>query len=163
VPSRARFDRVIAPLYDKLVKYAVRMERDHYALEDLIQDAMLKGFEKLDQLTHDDKAEQWMRTIIHRLLVDKLSKPKLEIVHMDLEEVDDDMSEHFYEDTVDEGIEAMWETALQLSAKDRSILSARIVFGFSFDEIGWNLGVTPVTARKRYERAAVRLRELCNE
>ena len=98
---------MIAPLYTKLSKYGIQMEPNPADLEDMVQDTMLQAYEKLNQLDEDKDALKWLRSIMHRLLIDRLRKPAVGTVDIDsLEDVDEFAIE------VDENLTAMWVKAV---------------------------------------------------
>lgn len=150
------YTTTIVPLMDKLKRYGVRLERDPEELEDLVQSTMLQAWEKIDQLKDGADAEKWLRTIMHRLVIDKLRKPRLPTVSLD--DVPTDTEQFISE--VDETRAELWHLVFTLSLDDQEVLILRAKRGMTFHEIGKDLGIDYNAAAQRYYRAAERLGEL---
>lgn len=162
-----RYERLVMPHQTYLTKYAKKLEKDPGLVEDLVQETLCKAAERLSLLADDKAVKGWLRKIMYNACVDSYRKEKgytfISLDKFNLDDLPDDIAKHLTASLPDEQRETLWELSLLLPAMDRSILRARCIFGFSFEEIAWNLGVPPDTARKRYERATERLKEICNE
>lgn len=150
------YTNTILPLMSSIQKYGVRMERDPEELEDLVQSTMLQAWEKIEQLKDTDDAEKWLRTIMHRLVIDKLRKPRLATVPLDDVPTD---TEAFIRD-VDERRAQLWDMVRDLGLEDQEILLSRAKIGMSFEAIGEECGIGTNAAAQRYYRACLRLSEL---
>ena len=150
------YTTTIVPLIGKLKKYGVRLERNPEELEDLVQDTLLQAWNNIDQLKDNEDAMRWLRTIMHRLVIDQLRKPRLSM--MSLDEVEED-AEQFICDT-DERRTELWALVDTMCFEDREILICRGKQGMTFHEIAKWLLIEPNAAAQRYYRASERLMEL---
>ncbi len=152
--THVRYERVITPLYAKIAKYGTQMERNKQDLEDMVQDTMLQAFQKLDQLDEDKDAFKWLRSIMHRQLIDRLRKPTLATVALDTL---DDLDEFAME--VDANLTDMWDAVKVLDVDDQEVLIYRAKLGHPFAVIAKTIGTSTNAATERYRRATVKLRE----
>ena len=150
------YTTTIVPLIDKLKKYGARLERDSEELEDLVQNTLLQAWEKIDQLKDTEDAEKWLRTILHRRVIDKLRKPRLTTVS--LAEMEGDTETFAAE--VDENRIQLWALVDTMSFEDQEILICRGKQGLTFHAIAKELSIEPNAAAQRYYRATGRLKEL---
>lgn len=150
------YTTTIVPLIDKLKKYGVRLERDPEELEDLVQCTLLLAWEKIDQLKDTEDAEKWLRTILHRRVIDKLRKPRLCTVS--LAEMEGDTETFAAE--VDENRIHLWALVGTMCLEDQEILICRGKQGMTFHAIAEWLLIEPNAAAQRYYRATQRLKEL---
>ena len=63
---RARFERLLRPEYAALGGLALRLTRDPVAAEDLLQEALLTGLRRIDQLREAGAFRLWMSRILVR-------------------------------------------------------------------------------------------------
>lgn len=66
---RQRYRALVSPHVDSLYRYARTLEREPSRAEDLLQQALLVGLERLDQLRSDDAARVWLARIVYRTFV----------------------------------------------------------------------------------------------
>ena len=58
---------------------------------------------------------------------------------------------------------SLWKALHKLSGRDVTIIKLRVLYNNSFKEIGKVLGMTEISARKRYNRAIKVLRDIVEE
>jgi RNA polymerase sigma-70 factor, ECF subfamily len=63
---RDRFDRLLAPAFDDLYRFACRLTGNRAAADDLLQDALVTGIRKFGQLKEARGFRVWMSRIVHR-------------------------------------------------------------------------------------------------
>ncbi len=57
-----------------LVRFATSITRDHHAAEDLAQEAILRAYERRDQLRGVADMDAWLRRVVHNLAVDRIRR-----------------------------------------------------------------------------------------
>lgn len=57
-----------------LVRFAASITRDHDAAEDLAQEAIVRAYERRDQLRDVANMDAWLRTVVHNLAVDRIRR-----------------------------------------------------------------------------------------
>ncbi|WP_163103088.1 RNA polymerase sigma factor [Peribacillus alkalitolerans] len=63
--------------YEKMLKGIVRsIIHDPFLTEDIVQDTFVKAYQKLETLTHSDRAGAWLSMIARRTAIDYLRKEK---------------------------------------------------------------------------------------
>lgn len=65
-----RFHRLIEPHLDALFRAAYRLTRNRPDAEDLVQEACIRAFERLDSLSEDGAVKSWLLRVMHNLFVD---------------------------------------------------------------------------------------------
>ncbi|MEL6348903.1 MAG: sigma-70 family RNA polymerase sigma factor [Myxococcota bacterium] len=71
---KKRFERLIRPHVDGLRRFACKLERDADDAEDLLQEALLQGLTRLDQLNEDRAARVWISRIVYRTFLNRCRK-----------------------------------------------------------------------------------------
>lgn len=61
-----RFETLLQPVLDDLMRFARRITRDPIVAEDLLHDALIVGLRKLSQLERDEAFRGWMNRIVYR-------------------------------------------------------------------------------------------------
>ena len=69
-PQR-RYRALVETHLDVLYRYAFSLERDAARAEDLLQQALLIGLEKIDQLREDGAARVWLTRIVYRTFLNQ--------------------------------------------------------------------------------------------
>lgn len=64
--DRARFVHLVEPLLDDLFRFALRLCGDRVGAEDLVQQTLLVGLNRLDQLQADGAIKTWLFRILYR-------------------------------------------------------------------------------------------------
>jgi len=64
--ERTRFNALVSEVFDDLYRFAVRLERDPVAAEDLLQTAMITAFSRIDQLRDEGAFRVWQSRIMLR-------------------------------------------------------------------------------------------------
>ncbi|MDQ2654830.1 MAG: RNA polymerase sigma factor [Chloroflexota bacterium] len=65
-----RFHRLIEPHLDALFRAAYRLTRNRPDAEDLVQEACIRAFERLDSLSEERAVKSWLLRVLHNLFVD---------------------------------------------------------------------------------------------
>jgi RNA polymerase sigma-70 factor (ECF subfamily) len=151
--SRRRFDRLIADLQGELFSYAFWLCRDRQLAEDVLQEALLRAWRGFSGLEDEGKARQWLVTIVRREFLRAREKRREEAVDpMDLDQLagegDDPM------------VAELRQAIFRLEDNYREPLMMQVLMGYTAEEIGRALDMTPGAVLTRLHRAREKLKEL---
>jgi RNA polymerase sigma-70 factor (ECF subfamily) len=147
----------ILSLLTPLRRYAFALTRDRAEADDLVQDALLRGYEQRRQLAADKAPGPWLRAILRNRFLDRRRQVQSEI-----------RREAAYADLSPQVMEAPQDSAMRLSQlrqafldlpeDQREALELVAVEGLSYAEAGALTGVPAGTVMSRVSRARARLR-----
>lgn len=63
--SRSRFDALLRPVRDGLYRFALHLTRDPVRADDLLQQAVVVGLSRIDQLAAEPAFRAWMSRIVY--------------------------------------------------------------------------------------------------
>lgn len=158
--NRARYQ--LYQLYSKaMFNVCYRMMNNREEAEDMLQEAFIQAFQKLDTFRNESGFGSWLKTIVVRTCINALNKRKLDL--------------HFSEDmqrfeTPEEEPEAslyttenIMEAMGQLPEGGRVVFSLYLLEGYDHGEIAQILGITESTSKSQYMRAKRRVYELMKQ
>jgi RNA polymerase sigma-70 factor (ECF subfamily) len=135
--------------------------RDEVRAEDLVQETLVKAWEKQKSFQPGTNIRAWLFTILRNTYYSELRKRKREV-----EDVDGKMTAELSVKAPQDGHMAVRDlrTALdELNAEQREALILVGASGFSYEEAGEICGVAAGTVKSRVSRARQRLSELLGE
>jgi RNA polymerase sigma factor (sigma-70 family) len=147
---------------------AYRIMQNGDDAEDVMQEAFLSAFTKLDTYKCDVSFGAWLkRIVINRSLTElkkknKLQEVKLEVVDRGLQQEEEEFAEkdvNYDKLKVKEVTEAM----SKLKDKYRMILSLSLIEGYDNDEIATIMNISNQNCRTTISRAKSRLRKILME
>ncbi len=137
---------------------ARRYMKDDLAAEDVMQDAFIKAFKKIDTYRGEVTFGSWLKRIVINQSIDELKKKRLELVSINEEthqfaenddwEVEDSIS-----------MQQIVGCIRQLKEKYKVVLSLYLLEGYDHQEISQVLGITEVTSRTHLMRGKKKLQE----
>lgn len=151
--SRRRFDRLVAGLQGELFSYAFWLCRDRQLAEDVLQEALLRAWRGFSGLEDEGKARQWMVTIVRREFLRAREKRRDEPV----DPVDLDQLPGEGEDPM---VTELRQAIFRLEDNYREPLMMQVLMGYTAEEIGGALDMTPGAVLTRLHRAREKLKEL---
>ena len=138
---------------------AMRFIKNGDDAEDILQEAFIKAFRKIDQYKGDVSFGAWLKRIVVNQSLDFLKSKQLKMVELEegyMQVVDDgDWS-------VDDGV-TVKEVMLaleQLPGKYREVVQLFLVEGYDHNEISEILNISHTTSRTRLLRGKAHLKEL---
>ena len=146
--------------YKPMYNICLRMIGNAIEAEDMMQEAFLKAFTKID--TYEGKVSfgAWLKKIVINRSLDLLKKRKVKFVEVN-EKIPDEEPEHF--DISEIQREKLKKTIQQLPDGYRVVLSLYLLEGYDHEEIAQILGITNVSSRSQYLRAKLKLREMLHK
>lgn len=155
--------------YKAMFNTAVRILQNSYDAEDVMQEAFLNAFTKLDSFKGEVPFGAWLkRIVINRSLThikkkNKLQEVNLEVVDHKLENANEDESDDMKIDYVNLKVKEVSKAMGQLKESYRTILNLSLVEGYDNEEIAGILDISNENCRTTISRAKSRLRKILIE
>jgi len=158
--NKARYQ--LYQLYSKaMFNVCYRLMNNREDAEDMLQEAFVQAFTKLESFRNESSFGTWLKTITVRTCINALNKRKLDL------KLIDDM--HRYETAVEEPEDALFTKENIMEAMDQLPEGGRIVFslylleGYDHGEIAQILNITESTSKSQYMRAKRRVYEIMKQ
>lgn len=158
------FREDILPLKDKLFRLALRITFDRAEAEDIVQDTLIRVWNKRDEWQQMDSIEAYCLAIARNLAIDrsqKMESQNLELTPETQEMPDAKMPDQLMEQN--EQLSIIHRLINELPEKQRSILQLRDIEGKNYKEIAVILGLTEEQVKVNLFRARQRIRLKYNE
>jgi len=147
---------------DGMFTVAMRFVKDTMEAEDIVQEAFIKAFLKLDQYKAEVTFGAWLKRIVINKSIDVLKSKKQHMLELDevhLKVVDASYEDEWLVDdilTLDDVKEAINE----LPEKYQYVVMLYLVEGYDHQEIAEILNITEVASRTQLSRGKAQLKEL---
>ena len=158
--NKARYQ--LYQLYSKaMFNVCFRMMNNREDAEDMLQEAFVQAFQKLDTFRNESSFGTWLKTITIHTCINALNKRKVDLRYMD--------DIHRFETAEEEPEEALYTTENIMEAVNQLPEGGRIVFslylleGYDHGEIAQILNITESTSKMQYMRARRRVYELMKQ
>ena len=130
---------------------AIRFLNNRMDAEDVLQEAFITAFEKLEGLSSNDAFGSWLKRIVINNCITHIRSLKF-----DFENIDDhlpiaDLTEEGAEFTIDPAV--VHEHIKSLPAGGRTVLVLYALEGYKHREIAGMLGISESTSKSQYRRA----------
>ena len=153
----------ILPLKNQLYRLALRITLDSAEAEDIVQDTLIKVWNKRDDWDHIDNIEAFCLTICRNISLDKMRK--MENQNQSLEESEHDAPDQSYSSNPEE--QAMQQDKLMLirrlinalPEKQRSAMQLRDFEGKSYKEIAQIMDISEEQVKINIFRARQTIRQ----
>lgn len=158
------FREDILPLKDKLFRLALRITFDRAEAEDIVQDTLIRVWNKREEWQQMDSIEAYCLTVARNLAIDrsqKMESQNLELTPETQEMPDAKMPDQLMEQN--EQLSIIHRLINELPEKQRSILQLRDIEGKNYKEIAVILGLTEEQVKVNLFRARQRIRLKYNE
>jgi len=156
--QRAQF-QVYKLYYKAMFNTSLRIVNDDMEAEDVMQEAFLSAFEKINTYSGTVSFGAWLKRIVVNRSLDVLGKRKA--VFEDIEnhaEIRDDSNEDaVYKEELETKVEEVKAAIEKLPEGYRVILSLYLVEGYDHDEIAEMLHISSSTSRSQLSRAKQKL------
>ena len=158
--DKARFQ--LYQLYSKaMFNVCYRMMNNREDAEDMLQEAFVQAFQKLESFRHESGFGSWLKTITIHTCINAMNKRKLDLKYFDemhhFDAKDDEPEEALY--TSENVIQAM----NHLSEGGRIVFSLYLLEGYDHGEIAQILNITESTSKTQYMRAKRRVHEIMKQ
>ncbi|WP_316790348.1 sigma-70 family RNA polymerase sigma factor [Pedobacter frigoris] len=155
---KAQFE--IYKLYDKaMYNAALRIVGDEAEAEDILQEAFLDAFTRIDSFRAETTFGLWLKQIVINKSINYLRKRKAEFVGLDDIDVAEESVEHDKED-LEFKVKEVREAMTKLPDGYRVVLTLYLFEGYDHEEIAHILKISENTSRSQYLRAKIKLNSL---
>lgn len=152
------YDRYCQAMYN----ICLRMTRHEADAEDLLQNAFVDVFTKLDSFRHESTIGAWIKRIVINTCINFLKKRRLNTQSWD-ERIPDQADEREADTWPELTIEKVKQAIGALPDGYRTVFSLYLMEGYDHKEIGEILQISEATSKSQYSRAKSRLREMMHE
>ena len=158
--NKARYQ--LYQLYSKaMFNVCYRIMNNREDAEDMLQEAFLQAFQKLESFRHESGFGTWLKTITVHTCINALNKRKLDIRYLEdmyrFERVEEEPEDLLY--TTEDILEAMQK----LPEGGRIVFSLYLLEGYDHGEIAQILKITESTSKTQYMRAKHRVQEIMKQ
>jgi RNA polymerase sigma factor (sigma-70 family) len=147
---------------DGMFTVAMRFVKDTMEAEDIVQEAFIKAFSKLDQYKAEVSFGAWLKRIVINKSIDLLKSKKQHM--LELEEVHLKVVDSSYEDEwlIDDilTLDDVKEAINDLPEKYQYVVMLYLIEGYDHQEIAEILNITEVASRTQLSRGKAQLKEL---
>ena len=154
------FRNDILPLKDKLFRLALRITFDRAEAEDVVQETLIRVWNKRDEWTQFGSIEAYCLTVARNLAIDRSEKKDAQTVELtsDMEQASDASSP--YEKLVTkERMTLIHRLMNELPGKQRLIMQLRDIEGKSYKEIAVVLNLTEEQVKVNLFRARQKVKQ----
>lgn len=161
--KKISFRSDILPLKNELYRLALRITLNPAEAEDIVQETMIKVWNRREQWEQIESIEAFCLTICRNLSLDKMRK--MENQNQSLEEADNDAPDHSYSSNPEEQamqqdrIELIRRLINQLPEKQRSVMQLRDFEGKSYKEIAAIMSISEEQVKINIFRARQAIRQ----
>ncbi|NDV64286.1 RNA polymerase sigma factor [Bacteroides sp. 224] len=158
------FRRDVLPLKDKLFRLAYRITFDRSEAEDIVQDTMIRIWNKRGELNELESLEAYCLTVVKNLAIDRTQKKEFQNLRLD-----NDMENIFsvpdpYDKMVEKEKLILIDRLMnELPEKQRLIMQLRDVEGKSYKEIADILSLSEEQVKVNLFRARQKVKQRYNE
>jgi len=141
--------------YKAMYNASLRIVNDSMEAEDIMQDAFLAAFEKIDTYGGKVSFGAWLKKIVINKSLDNIKKKRVELIPIKEQEykIEDESSNK------EPGIQEVSIENIKNCIYKRIVLSLYLIEGYDHEEIGQILGISGSTSRSQFTRARKKLIE----
>lgn len=146
--------------YKAMYNASLRIVNNSTEAEDIMQDAFLAAFEKIDTYGGKVSFGAWLKKIVINKSLDNIKKKRVELIPIKEQEyrIEDESSNK--ESGIPEvSVENIKNCINKLADGYRIVLSLYLIEGYDHEEIGQILGISGSTSRSQFTRARKKLIE----
>ncbi len=155
---RAQFE-IYKLYYRAMYNTSLRIVNNTQEAEDIMQEAFLAAFDKIDDYREKVSFGAWLKKIVVNKSLDALRKKRIEFVDPETQNLNITATDE-KEEEPDYDTESIRRALEQLPAGYRTILTLYLFEGYDHEEIAGILGISNATSRSQYFRARQKLKDL---
>lgn len=150
----------ILPLKDKLFRLALRITFDRAEAEDVVQDTMIRVWNKREEWTQFGSIEAYCLTVAKNLAIDRSQKKEAQNVELTPEmEEESEISGPYVQLVNNERMSIIHRLINELPEKQRLIMQLRDIEGESYKEIAKILNLTEEQVKVNLFRARQKVKQ----
>ena len=160
--NRAR--RQIYELYARaMFNICFRMVNNREDAEDIMQEAFVQAFMKLDTFRYESTFGAWLKRIVINSCINALNKKKVDLLLTDDMNHYKNISDEIEEEYLPLSTKDVQKAMEQLPEGGRIVFSLYLLEGYDHVEIAEILGITESTSKSQFMRAKRRVCEILKE
>lgn len=149
-------------LYEQFYGYcmsvSLRFCDDRESAKEIVHDAFIKAFAKLENILSENAFKPWLRRIVINTAIDHYRKNKHEMHHLDVVEHDTiDLSENVMDKL---SVDDIYKAIALLPPAYRMVFTLYAVEGFKHEEIAIKLGINIGTSKSNLSKARIKLQKI---
>ena len=150
----------ILPLKDKLFRLALRITFDRAEAEDVVQDTMIRVWNKREEWTQFGSIEAYCLTVAKNLAIDRSQKKEAQNVELTQEMEEESEASGPYDQLINkERMSIIHRLINELPEKQRLIMQLRDIEGESYKEIAKILNLTEEQVKVNLFRARQKVKQ----
>lgn len=154
------FKTRVLPVKDKLYRFAVRLLRDDEEAKDVVQEAMIRVWNRKDQMDSLQNMEAWCMTVVRNLSLDRLKSKRYKTDGFaEGFEISENGRTPYAETEINNTMNVIHNFIAALPEKQKQIIQLRDIEGYSYKEIGKILGLDANNVKVNLFRARKAVRE----
>lgn len=155
------FQTDLLPLKNKLFRLALRITLDPPEAEDVVEDTLVKTWERRAQLTEVESLEAYCTTMCRNLALDRSEKKSAQNLSLEVVQVDTADTAALPDERMeqDERLQMVSELFNRLPEKQRTALQLRDIEGHSYQEVADRMGITEADVKVTIHRARQSLKQ----
>lgn len=157
--TKAQFE-LYKLFYKPMYNVCLRMVGNAPEAEDVMQEAFLKAFTKIDTYEGVVSFGAWLKKIVINRSLDHLKKRKMKFEELN-EKIPDEEPAMLVISEIQ--MEKLKKAIQQLPDGYRVVLTLHLLEGYDYEEISQILGISNVSSRSQYMRAKQKLREMLHK
>jgi RNA polymerase sigma factor (sigma-70 family) len=151
-------------LYSKsMYNICLRMVKDEFEAEDILQNAFLDVFTKLNTFKFESAVGAWIKRIVVNNCINALKKRRLQFSELEDKHGNIKSDDHLDASAEGMSVEAIKNALFELPDGYRVVFSLYMLEGYDHQEIGEILGISEATSKSQYSRAKQRLRDILTQ
>ena len=149
----------VLPIKDKLYRYALRIVGNKMAAEDVIQEVLIKVWQKKEHLKKIENKEAWCMTVTRTLSLDMLRKKKVILDDVDdHRNISDSQMTPYRALQSDDTMQIIKDAINELPEAQQQVIHLRDVEGYTYQEIADITGFSNDKVKVYLHRARITLR-----
>ena len=144
---------------DKIFRFAMRLIQREEEAKDIVQDVLIKIWDRRDDLHKIDNLDGWMYTVTRNLCIDRIRARK---VHLDVNtqvQVADKQDNPHEQTSKNQLMNLIKKLIEQMPEKQKMVIHLRDIEGLSYDEISEACAIPLAQVKVNLHRARLSLKE----
>jgi RNA polymerase sigma-70 factor (ECF subfamily) len=150
------YDKYVKAMYNIALKYVQQTD----VAEDVVQEAFIKAFKKIDTYNAQVAFGAWLKRIVINQAIDYLKKKKLNLVSIDNQVINLTNEPLNWEVDTNITIEKIKKSINELPIKYKIVLQLFLLEGYDHQEIAEILNISTAASRTQLSRGKNKLKKL---
>ncbi len=161
--AKAQFE-IYKLYYKAMYNSCLRILNHTQEAEDVMQEAFLSAFDKIDSYKGEVSFGAWLKRIVVNKALDYLKRNKIDSLPLD-EKIDQLSEDEDKNETleVENSVEEIKKAIEQLPSGYRIVLTLYLIEAYDHEEISEILNISASTSRSQYNRAKKKLIQILND